>query len=135
MDRADSFLSSILRSLNDAIPRRVVKYREIVNSGVYSVETVGGSQHFFNPHEIAEIARILPAHILDGLHLPFVFVKSFDSEESVYYIRVYGTEAEAFKKLAGVEVLPRNDRGFYTYKPLVSEFISKYPSLAVMGYL
>ncbi|MEM2236858.1 MAG: DUF61 family protein [Candidatus Caldarchaeum sp.] len=135
MDKIDSFLSNILKTVNDSVPKRVVKYREIVGSGVYHVETVGGGVHHFDPEEVRKIGEALPAEILDHLHLPFIFVKNTELEESVYLIRVYGSEAEAFQKLMNVKTLPRSSRGPYTYKPLVAEFINRYPSLAVMGYL
>lgn len=135
MDRAEAFLSNILKSLNDAMPKRVVRYRELVSTGQCMVETIGGGFHRFDPEEVAALGRKLPDRVLENLHLPFVFVKSFDSEESVYYLRVYGSEDEAFQTLMSVRMMPRTDRGPYTYKPLVAEFINKFPTLAVIGYL
>ncbi|MEM4315943.1 MAG: DUF61 family protein, partial [Nitrososphaerota archaeon] len=84
---------------------------------------------------VAALGRKLPEHVLENLYLPFVFVKSFDAEESIYYLRVHGSEDEAFKALMSVRMMPRTDRGPYTYKPLVAEFINRFPTLAVMGYL
>ncbi|MEM1964745.1 MAG: DUF61 family protein [Candidatus Caldarchaeum sp.] len=135
LERIDSFLSNILKTVNESVPRRVIRYREIVSSGVYSVETVGGGLHHFDPQEVKKIGEELPSEILDQLHLPFIFVKNTELEESVYLIRVYGSEVEAFQKLMNVKTLPRSSRGPYTYKPLVAEFINRYPSLAVMGCL
>ncbi len=116
------------------MPKRVVKYTEIAGSAVDSVETIGGGRHYFNPEEVRKIGEKLPAEVLENLHLPFVFVKSIDFEESVYLIRVYGSEAEAFRILMDITMLPRSDKGHYTYKPLVAEFINRYPSLAIIGY-
>ncbi|MEM1943573.1 MAG: DUF61 family protein [Candidatus Caldarchaeum sp.] len=135
MDRAEAFLSNILKSLNDAMPKRPVRYKELVRTGMYVVETVGGGIHRFDPEEVAALGRKLPEHVLENLHLPFVFVKSFEAEESIYYLRVYGSEEEAFQSLMSVRTMPRTDRGPYTYKPFVAEFINRFPTLAVMGYL
>ncbi len=134
-DRFESLLSNILRTVNDSLPKKVVKYRDIVEKGVEGVETVGGWLHRFDRQDIEKIAKILPQSILDRLHLPFVLVKSIEMEESVYILRVYGSEAEAFQMLMGLETLPRTSRGPYTYKPFVAEFINRYPSLAVLGFL
>lgn len=134
-DRFESLLSNILRTVNDSLPKKVVKYRDIVEKGVEGVETVGGWLHRFDRQDIEKIAKQLPQSILDRLHLPFVLVKSIEMEESVYILRVYGSEAEAFQMLMGLETLPRTSRGPYTYKPFVAEFINRYPSLAVLGFL
>ncbi len=107
---------------------------EIARSAVDGVETIGGDRHLFNMEEVRKIGERLPAEVLENLHLPFIFIKSVEFEESVYLIRVYGSEDEAFRILMDVNVLPRSDKGPYTYKPLVAEFINRYPSLAVIGY-
>ena len=134
-ERIESLLSNILKSVNDSLPKRVVRYRDVVHLGLDGVETVGGYFHSFDRHELEMLGKQLPPHILDKLHLPFVFVKSIEMEESVYLIRVYGTEDEAFRILMGLEVIPRSDRGPYTYKPYVAEFLNRCPSLAVIGFL
>jgi uncharacterized protein (UPF0216 family) len=134
-DRYESLLSNILRSVNDSLPRHVVRYRDVVELGLEGVETVGGSFHRFDRNDLEKLAKQLPENILDRLHLPFVFVKSIEIEESVYILRVYGSEAEAFQTLMGLETLPRTSRGPYTYKPFVAEFINRYLSLAVLGFL
>jgi uncharacterized protein (UPF0216 family) len=134
-DRYESLLSNILRSVNDSLPRHVIRYRDVVELGLEGVETVGGSFHRFDRNDLEKLAKQLPENILDRLHLPFVFVKSIEIEESVYILRVYGSEAEAFQMLMGLETLPRTSRGPYTYKPFVAEFINSYPSLAVLGFL
>jgi len=134
-DRFESLLSNILKTVNDSLPKKVVRYRDIVEKGVDGVDTVGGWLHRFDRQDIEKISKILPQSVLDRLHLPFVFVKSIEMEESVYILRVYGSEAEAFQMLMGLETLPRTSRGPYTYKPFVAEFINRYPSLAVLGFL
>jgi len=135
LDRVDTFLSNILKTVNDAVPKRVVKYREIVEKGVEYVETVGGGKHFFEPAEVRRLGEKLPSEILDDLHLPFIFVKNSEVSEPVYHIRVYGREAEAFQILMDLKILPRNEKGPYTYKPILSNFINKYPTLAVLSFL
>jgi uncharacterized protein (UPF0216 family) len=107
-DRYESLLSNILRSVNDSLPKHVVRYRDVVELGMEGVETVGGSFHRFDRNDLEKLAKQLPENILDRLHLPFVFVKSIEIEESVYILRVYGSEAEAFQMLMGLENTPPN---------------------------
>jgi uncharacterized protein (UPF0216 family) len=71
-DRYESLLSNILRSVNDSLPRHVVRYRDVVELGMEGVETVGGSFHRFDRNDLEKLAKQLPENILDRLHLPFV---------------------------------------------------------------
>ena len=134
-DKIDEWLSHTLKSINDSLPKRMEKFTRLIEMEEPYVETIGGEKHHFNKEELKQIAEKLPDHILANLYLPIVFTKQHNLEESVYIIRARGTEAEAFKILMKINDLPKINNQPYTYKPLIAEFINKYPTLAVIGYL
>lgn len=133
--RIDEWLSHTLKSINDNLPKRVERFTTLIEMETPYVETIGGGKHYFNKEELKQLERELPKHILSNLYLPIVFTKQHELEESVYVIRARGTEAEAFKILMKIDELPKINNQHYTYKPLVAEFINKYPTLAVIGYI
>jgi len=136
MPVVDEWLSHTLRSINDTLPRRVEKLTRLLEMEQPYVETIGGQKHYFNKHELQRINEELPRGIAQTLYLPIIFTKHHEMEEAVYVIRARGSEAEAFKILMKLNELPRTkDQQPYTYKPLVAEFLNKYPTLGVIGYI
>ncbi len=131
----DEWLSHTLRHINDALPRRVERLSRLLEMDEPYVETVGGWKHFFNKKELQQIKEMLPATVAERLYLPFVFVKNHESEEPFYIIRERGSEAEAFRIIMGLAELPKTSGKPYTYKILVAEFLNRFPSLGVMGYI
>jgi len=135
MKFVDDLLAETLRHVNDSLPRRVVRLGVLLRMDEPYVETIGGGFHYFNKRELMMLAELLPADVAADLHLPFVFTKRHDLEEPVYLIRTVGSEPEAFKTLMGLSHLPESGGGYYTYKPVIAEFVRRYPSLATVGYV
>ncbi|MEM3095521.1 MAG: DUF61 family protein [Nitrososphaerota archaeon] len=135
MKFVDDLLSETLRHVNDSLPRRVIPLERLLKMDEACVETVGGGRHCFDKADLAKLASLLPSEIVEKLHLPFVFTKHHSMDDSVYFIRAVGSEPQAFQILMGLSHLPKSVDGYYTYKPLVSEFIRRYPTLATVGYI
>ena len=135
MKFVDDLLAETLRHVNDGLPRRAARFMDLLRMDTPYVETIGGERHYFNKRELETLVKLLPDDIAANLHLPFVFTKKHDLEESVYIIRSVGSEPEAFKKLMGISHLPVSGGEYYTYKPIIAEFIRRYPSLAAVGYV
>ncbi|GBC72404.1 hypothetical protein HRbin03_00233 [archaeon HR03] len=135
MSFVDDWLAETMRHVNDALPRRAEKLSTLLEMEKPSVETVGGGRHYFDKKELEELLRKLPSEVSENLYLPIVFAKNPELGESTYIVKSRGSEAEAFRILMGLRTLPRVGNQPYTYKPLVTEFINRYPTLAVIGYL
>ncbi|HID05253.1 MAG TPA: DUF61 family protein [Candidatus Caldiarchaeum subterraneum] len=135
MPSVDEWLSHTLRSINDALPKRVEKLTRLLEMEKPYVETVGGGRHYFSKEELQRINHQLPKEVAQTLYLPIVFTKHHEMDESVYLIRARGSEAEAFRILMQIPELPKTKNQHYTYKPLVAEFLNRYPTLAVIGYI
>jgi len=131
----DEWLAETLRRVNDSLPKRTETLDRLLGEEEPSVETVGGGRHFFDKEELKRLKASLPPEVAAGLRLPFVFTKKHELEESVYVVRGKGTEARAFAILMNLRELPRMGGEPYTYKPLVAEFLNRYPTLAAVGYI
>ncbi|GBC69155.1 hypothetical protein HRbin01_00848 [archaeon HR01] len=135
MKYVDELLSETLRRINDSLPKQAVRLERLLKMDTPSVETIGGGIHYFDRDDLEKLVKNLPDHIAGRLHLPFVFTKRHDLGDSVYVIRTLGVEHEAFKILMNMAHLPESNGEYYTYKPVIHEFIRRYPSLAAIGYL
>lgn len=135
MSFVDEWLSQTLRQINDVLPRRVERLEKLLEMENPYVETVGGGKHYFDRKELAAVRDALPVEVAEGLFLPIVFSKNLSLGDHTYVIKARGTEAEAFRILMNLKTVPKTEDGYYTYKPLVAEFINKYPTLAVVGYI
>ncbi|MEM1975527.1 MAG: DUF61 family protein [Candidatus Caldarchaeum sp.] len=135
MSFVDDWLAETMRHVNDALPRRAAKLSTLLEMEKPFVETVGGGRHYFDRSELEELLIKLPREVSENLYLPIVFAKNLEMGENTYIVKARGSEAEAFRILMGLRELPRVDNQSYTYKPLVAEFINRYPTLAVIGYI
>ncbi|MEM0440601.1 MAG: DUF61 family protein [Candidatus Caldarchaeum sp.] len=135
MSIVDEWLSQTLRKINDVLPKRTESLKKLLEMDRPYVETVGGGKHFFDKKELNDVFRILPPETADQLFLPIVFSKNLSLGEHVYVIKARGRAPEAFRILMNLKELPQADGLYYTFKPLVAEFINRYPTLAVAGYI
>lgn len=111
-------------------PARRASVRELLSQLRPFVETRGGGIHHFSREDLEKAASILPPELLEAPIFPIVFSRG--EIQDVYIIR--GAEAAAaFAKLTGIKGLERLSSGdFFTYKSLVLNFLSRYPSLGVI---
>ncbi|MCS7110381.1 MAG: DUF61 family protein [Candidatus Caldarchaeum sp.] len=135
MSFVDEWLSQTLRKINDVLPRRVELLNRLLEMPTPFVETVGGGRHYFDRNELLAVKQSLPEEVVENLFLPIVFSKNLSFGEHTYIIKARGTEPEAFRILMKIRHLPKADDAYYTYKPLVSEFLNRYPTLGVVGYV
>lgn len=135
MSFVDEWLAETLRKINDVLPKRVEKLKKLLEMETPWVETVGGGKHVFDRKELQTLKELLPPEVVDQLYLPIVFSKNLSLGENVYVIKAKGSEAEAFRILMNLKHLPRVENQFYTYKPIVADFLNKYPSIAVVGFI
>jgi uncharacterized protein (UPF0216 family) len=135
MKYVDELLAETLRHINDSLPRQTVRLERLLKMDEPSVETIGGGRHYFDRWDLEKLVKNLPDEIAMELYLPFVFTKRHNLGESLYFIRSSGVEHAAFKLLMNLKHIPESNGEYYTYKPVVHEFIRRYPSLAAIGYL
>jgi uncharacterized protein (UPF0216 family) len=129
-DKAEEWFAHQLRAFRQIAPARRASLRELLGSDHPSVETLGGSRHYFRRADLEAASSKLPGELWDARVFPLIFVHEAGSE--IYLLRSR-EEALAFKSLLGLEGLQRTDRGeFYTYRSLVLSFIAKYPSLGLV---
>lgn len=126
----DVWLSRQLRFFRDNAPARRASVEELLSQSRPFVETRGGGRHHFSREDLEKAASILPPELINAPIFPIVFSRG--EIQDVYIIRG-GEAAEAFAKLTGVKGLERLSSGdFFTYKSLVLNFLSRYPSLGVI---
>ncbi len=126
----EAWLSRQARFFQDIFPVRRASIRELLGQSIPYVETRGGGRHYFSKRDLELAASKLPAELLDVPIIPIVFARS--EIEGVYVIRGVET-ADAFAKLSDLKGLDRLPTGeFYTYKSLVLNFLSRYPSLGII---
>jgi len=97
-----------------------------------SVKTLGGV-HYFSREELEKLSEILPERLRKRVTLPLVFRRSIESSESIYFLDGGEVEAETVKLITGLKFLPSLRGRYYTYKPVISLIVSKYPSILVLG--
>ncbi len=132
-DKVEEWLSIQFKKINEGLPRRRLKLGELLSMERPSVETVGGGLHHFSKTELQELSRSLSEDLRERVRLPLVFRRSLKSSESIYYLDGGEAEAEVVKRIAGVGFLPRNKGRYFTYKPIISILVSRYPTLVVIG--
>ncbi|MDW8063260.1 MAG: DUF61 family protein [Candidatus Caldarchaeum sp.] len=135
MSFVDEWLSQTLRKINDVLPRKAEPLNKLLEMDEPFVETVGGGRHYFDKNELMAVKQALPKEVVENLFLPIVFSKNLSLGEHTYVIKARGTEPEAFRILMNIRQLPKADDVHYTYKPLVAEFLNRYPTLGVVGYV
>ncbi|MDW8084404.1 MAG: DUF61 family protein [Candidatus Caldarchaeum sp.] len=135
MSFVDEWLSQTLKRINDVLPKKPERIGKLLEMETPFVETVGGDRHYFDKAELLAVQKVLPHEVLENLYLPIVFSKNLSFGDHVYVIKARGTEPEAFRILMELRELPKADNVYYTYKPLVAEFLNKYPTLGVVGYI
>jgi len=135
VDFSEEWLRNQLRELNRDLPRVRVPLARLLEMDNPSVETVGGDIHYFDKRELRELAEILPSELHEKLKLPLVFRRSLEVGESIYFLDGGGAEAEVLKKLLGLEFTPSIQQRYYTYKPVITKLISRFPSIVVIGVI
>jgi uncharacterized protein (UPF0216 family) len=129
--RDEDWFAHQLKVFRSMAPARRVSLRELLERRDLSVETLGGSRHFFSRADIEEAAQRLPRELWEARVFPLVFVR--EGESDLYLLR-QRDEARAFSSLLGIVVPRQTERGeFYTYKVLILQFLSKYPSLGLIS--
>ena len=131
--RVEEWLSNQFKRINEGLPKSRLPLSELLSMQEPSVETIGGGRHHFLRDELQELLNVLPEELWRRVRLPLVFRRSLESSESVYYLEGGEAEAEAVKILAGVRFLPENKGRYFTYKPILSILVSKYPTIIVIG--
>lgn len=130
----DHWLSHELKKLNNQLPKSRVNLRELLRTDQPYVETLGGEKHFFSVEELELLNRNLPGEVASNLSLPIVFIRRHDLGEGVYVFES-DSEAEAFKNILGLSYLSKSEEKYYTYKPVVMEFLRRFKTIAVIGFL
>jgi uncharacterized protein (UPF0216 family) len=133
VDFSDEWLRRQVREFNKDIPRIRLPLTLLLEMDTPYVETIGGDRHYFDKKELRELAEVLPKELLDRLRLPLVFKRSLEVEESLYFLDGGEVEVEVLKRLVGLSYIPSRGRQYYTYKPIISKLISKFPSIVVIG--
>lgn len=135
VDFSDEWIKHQLREINRGMPRVRVPLNLLLEMDKPSIETVGGDRHYFDKRELRELADIIPREFWSKLKLPIVFRRSLEADESLYFIDGGEVEVHVIKKLIGLEFVPSRDNQYYTYKPIISKLIQRFPSIIVIGFL
>jgi len=135
IDLPGEWLRRQIREFNKDIPRVKLPLSLLLEMDIPYVETVGGERHYFDKKELRELSEMLPRELLDKFRLPLVFKRSLEVGESLYLLDGGEVEVEVLKKLVGLTYIPSRGRQYYTYKPIISKLISKFPSIVVIGII
>lgn len=135
MNFSDEWIKHQLREINKDMPRVRVPLNLLLEMDKPSIETVGGDRHYFDKRELRELADVIPRDLWDKLKLPLIFKRSLEADESLYFIDGGEVEVQVIKKLIGLEFIPSRDNQYYTYKPIISKLIQRFPSIIVIGFL
>jgi len=133
----DTYYKKTLLRINSSLPRSKIRLINLLEAEEPSFETLDGKRSPFSKEELKDLFQNLPNAISVELRLPFVFLRNQGLGDGVYSIDGGKTEADAFTRLMGLGYdLPKaSDGRYYTYKPLVFEFLKRYKTLGVVGFL
>lgn len=135
VDFSDEWVRHQLREINRDMPRVRIPLNLLLEMDNPSIETIGGDRHYFDKRELRELADIIPRELWGKFKLPLVFRRSLETDESLYFLDGGEVEVQVIKKLTGLEFIPSKDNQYYTYKPVISKLIQKFPSIIVIGFI
>ena len=133
-----AFMKEEVRKLNQHLPKTRKSLKALLDEPRPSVETLDGRVIQMRSEELQKLAKLVPRHLHEKLHLPIIVQRRFDLDRSVY--TVTGSELEAFtlKYLLGLAESSfdnyQTEGTFYIYKPYLSELIRIIHSLIVIGF-
>jgi len=133
-----AFMEEEVRKLNQHLPKTKKSLKALLEEATPSVETLDGRVILMKRVELEKLAKLVPPHLHEGLHLPIVVQRRFDLGRSVY--TVSGSELEAFtlKYLLGLAENDfssyKSEGSFCIYKPYLAELIRTIHSLIVVGF-
>ncbi|MCS7118238.1 MAG: DUF61 family protein [Thaumarchaeota archaeon] len=129
----DAFIEGHLKRLRDNVPVRKASLEELIDSDNPSVETLGGGRHRFRPEDLRAASKLLTGELRRAPALPITFSSGEDYGKGVVILR-NRVEAAVYRALMGLEFVPETPEGYaYTYKPMVAEFVRRYPSLGILS--
>lgn len=132
-DRLERWITSKLRESANLLPVTRVSLRELAKMSDPKVPTQGGGFHRFHASDLKAAADLLPEHARDWRVFPLTFNRMEELGTGVYAIQGGDRAAEVFERLMGRKLVNRTEDGtWYTYKSIILEFLSRYPSLGII---
>lgn len=133
----ESYYKKLIYRVNSSLPKRRERLMDLIKMDEPSYETIDGSRGYILKEELMAVYQRLPKNVSQELRLPFVFLRNYELGDGVYSMDGGKVEADAFVALLGLgyRLSKASDGRYFTYKPLVFEFLKRYSSLAVIGFL
>lgn len=141
MDRAmDALLGHEIRKLNAHLPKHRRSLSELLRSdNDPTLEAADGSSLLLKTSELRELGKIVPEQYQDRLKLPFIVLRRIELGKSVYGVSGDRIEEFTVKKILRItdddySQMYKHGEPTYLYRPQLSELLSKFHSLVVIGF-
>ncbi len=140
LERAfDAVLGHELRKLNTHLPKQRRTLSDLLKTMDPTIEAIDGSSILMKTSELQDIAKIVPTEYQDQLKLPIIVHRRMELGKSIYTVAGDRIEEFTVKKILGItnqdyRHMYRDQDPTCLYRPQVSELISKFHSLIVIGF-
>ncbi|MCS7094530.1 MAG: DUF61 family protein [Thaumarchaeota archaeon] len=129
----DALIEGHLKRMRDSLPIRKASLEELLGSADPHVETIGGGRHKFRREDLLAADAVLNGELRKVNAFPITFSSGEDYGKGVMILRSRA-EAVVYRTLMGLGLVPETPEGYaYTYKPMVAEFLRRFPSLGVLS--